>query len=44
MKKKEYIKPSFSVVKIAPRKIITASQFDAPVLNPNDEVNAADAL
>ena len=44
MKKKEYIKPSFRVVKIATRRIMTGSQFDTPVHNPDDEVDAGDAL
>ncbi len=44
MNKKEYIKPRLTVIKIAAHKLMTGSQFDTPVNNPNDEVDAGEAL
>lgn len=44
MDKKEYIKPRLTVIKIAAHKLMTGSQFDTPVNNPNDEVDAGEAL
>lgn len=44
MKKKEYIKPHFIVVKITAQRLLAGSQFETPVYKPNDEVDAGDAL
>lgn len=44
MKKKEYIKPHFTVVKITAQELLAGSQFETPVYDPDDEVDAEDAL
>ena len=44
MDKKEYIKPCYKVVKFTAHRLMTGSQFDVPVNNPNDEVDAGEAL
>ncbi len=44
MEKKEYIKLHFNVVKITAHRIMAGSQFDTPVNNPDEEVDAGEAL
>lgn len=44
MKKKEYIKPHFIVVKITAQRLLAGSQFDTPVNDPDDVVDAGEAL
>ena len=47
MDKKEYIKPHLTMIKIAAYRLMTGSQFDTPVNDPNDpdeEVDAGEAL
>ena len=44
MDKKEYIKPRLTVIKIAAYRLITGSQFDTPVNDPDEEVDAGEAL
>lgn len=44
MDKKEYIKPRLTVIKIAAYRLMTGSQFDTPVNDPDEEVNAGEAL
>ena len=44
MDKKEYIKPHLTMIKIAAYRLMTGSQFDTPVNDPDEEVNAGEAL
>jgi|GEM_PF-6606869 len=44
MDKKEYIKPRLIVIKIAAYRLMTGSQFDTPVNDPDEEVDAGEAL
>ena len=44
MDKKEYIKPSLNMIKIAAHRLMIGSQFDTPVNTPDDEVDAGDAI
>ena len=44
MNKKEYIKPRLTVIKVTAYRLMVGSQFDTPVYDPDDEVDAGDAL
>ena len=44
MDKKEYIKPHLTMIKIAAYRLMTGSQFDTPVNDPDEEVDAGEAL
>ena len=44
MDKKEYIKPRLTVIKIAAYRLMTGSQFDTLVNDPDEEVDAGEAL
>lgn len=44
MDKKEYIKPRLAVIKIAAYRLMGTSQFDTSVYDPDEEVDAGDAL
>lgn len=44
MEKKLYMKPQTSVVEIEIQKLLTGSQYDVPVNDPDDEVDAGEAL
>ena len=44
MKKKEYIKPHFTVLKSTIQRLLAGSQFNIPAYDPDDEVNAEEAL
>ena len=44
MEKKPYMVPQTDVVRIKIQGILTSSQFDVPVNDPNDEVDAGEAL
>ena len=44
MDKKEYIKPRLNTIRIVAHRLMAGSQVDVPVNNPDDEVDAEDAL
>ena len=44
MDKKEYIEPRLNTIRIEAHRLMAGSQVDVPVNNPNDEVDAGDAL
>lgn len=44
MDKKEYIKPRLNTIRIVEHILMAGSQVDFPVNNPNDEVDAEEAL
>lgn len=44
MEKKSYMMPQTSVVEIEIQKLLTGSQYDVPVNDPSDEVDAGEAL
>ena len=44
MDKKEYIKPRLNTIRIEAHRLMAGSQVDVLVNNPNDEVDAGDAL
>lgn len=44
MEKKLYMMPQTNVVEIKTKVLLAGSQFDIPVSNPNDEVDAGNAL
>jgi hypothetical protein len=44
MEKKKYVIPQSVVVEISVQRLMTVSQFDAPVNDPSEEVNAEEAL
>lgn len=44
MEKKEYIKPRLTVIKIAAHRLMAGSQLETPVYDPDEEVDAGEAL
>ena len=44
MEKKEYIKPRLTMIKIAAYRLMTGSQLETPVYDPDEEVDAGEAL
>jgi hypothetical protein len=44
MEKKSYMMPQTSVVEIEIQELLAGSQYDVPVNDPSDEVDAGEAL